>query len=125
MDYRMRSAALARYGRADCGGRAGEMFGFSSRWSSLALAFTASVDCVMGDEDHGGYICSGQPSRQIFYVYRPRPPAFRYVPIVRGSGVSEQGPPLFGGLSLTPPHARPYKGHRGPREGVQAPMSLL
>ena len=25
--------------------------------ASLALAFTASVDCVMGDEDHGGYIC--------------------------------------------------------------------
>ena len=36
---------------------------------------------------------------QIFYVYRPRPPAFRYVPIVRGSGVSEQGVPLFAGLS--------------------------
>ena len=25
--------------------------------ASLALAFTASVDCVMGDEDHGGYVC--------------------------------------------------------------------
>ena len=37
---------------------------------------------------------------QIFYVYGPRPPAFRYVPIVRGSGVSEQGVPLFTGLSL-------------------------
>ena len=36
---------------------------------------------------------------QIFYVYRPRPPAFRYVPIVRGSGVSEQGVPLFARLS--------------------------
>ena len=47
-----------------------------------------------------GLTCSSLLRSQIFYVYRPRPPAFRYVPIVRGSGVSEQGVPLFGGLSL-------------------------
>ena len=46
-----------------------------------------------------GGTCSSLLQSQIFYVYRPRPPAFRYVPIVRGSGVSEQGVPLFGGLS--------------------------
>ena len=28
---------------------------------------------------------------QIFYVYRPRPPVFRYVPIVRGSGPCARG----------------------------------
>ena len=46
-----------------------------------------------------GLTCSSLLRSQIFYVYRPRPPAFRYVPIVRGSGVSEQGVPLFAGLS--------------------------
>ena len=46
-----------------------------------------------------GLTCSSLLRSQIFYVYRPRPPAFRYVPIVRGSGVSEQGVPLFARLS--------------------------
>ena len=46
-----------------------------------------------------GLTCSSLLRSQIFYVYRPRPPAFRYVPIVRGSGVSEQGAPLFAGSS--------------------------
>ena len=43
-----------------------------------------------------GLTCSSLLRSQIFYVYRPRPPAFRYVPIVR---ISEWGGGLFNGLS--------------------------
>ena len=54
---------------------------------------------ISGSVEMWGPTCSSLLQSQIFYVYRPRPPAFRYVPIVRGSGVSEQGVPLFAGLS--------------------------
>ena len=43
-----------------------------------------------------GLTCSSLLRSQIFYVYRPRPPAFRYVPIVRRF---ELGGGLFTGLS--------------------------
>ena len=57
---------------------------------------------ISGSVEMWGGTRSSLLQSQIFYVYRPRPPAFRYVPIVRGSGVSEQGVPLFGGLSTHP-----------------------
>ena len=56
---------------------------------------------ISGSVEMWGPTRSSLLQSQIFYVYRPRAPAFRYVPIVRGSGVSEQGVPLFGGLSDT------------------------
>ena len=59
---------------------------------------------ISGSVEMWGLTCSSLLQSQIFYVYRPRPPAFRYVPIVRGSGVSEQGVPLFTGLSGTGIH---------------------
>ena len=73
-----------------------------------------------------GLTCSSLLRSQIFYVYRPRPPAFRYVPIVRGSGVSEQGVPLFARLSLSTSTQHPvigaecrgYDQRRGTHSGV-------
>ena len=76
---------------------------FSSRGAEkLCLAFQSAGMCVhkiSGSVEMWGGTRSSLLQSQIFYVYGPRPPAFRYVPIVRGSGVSEQGAPLFGGLS--------------------------
>ena len=79
---------------------------FSSRGAEkLCLVFQSAGMCVhkiSGSVEMWGGTRSSLLQSQIFYVYRPRPPAFRYVPIVRGSGVSEQGVPLFAGLSCAP-----------------------
>ena len=70
--------------------------------SSTGLSLQMRIRKISGFIEMWGLTRSSLLRSQIFYVYRPRPPAFRYVPIVRGSGVSEQGPPLFAGLSLEP-----------------------